>query len=484
MIKKFKLVISPSLVGVALLTTATLAQSQTTSPCAVSGTSANNLAVCSASFLGGSSDDDGSAVEIAPDKTVVFAGTIIGNNFGKIPLNLKAGNSTAYGGNGTIIRTDSSGKTILSVTRLGSAINDMDINRSNGRIAVVGSFGLAVLSSQGNQVAWSRNTNNGAGGGATISAGRRVAVGKNGEVAALFNKQVTVYDGNGNQLGQFTPSGTYVEDVAVDSTTGSVIVTGFSQKDGGGCSQLQVAFIRGYSYNGTLKWKDYDWSHSQAYSANSSCADTRGYRVAIGRDNMLYFAGESAGGNSIYRYNSRNLSANAPNVAFDKYNTAYQTRANQISYYARLNPSTGEIQKGQFALSRLSNNDGNTIKARAITADEKGNVYVSGISAAYIANRSNQTISSQRVGTYTGGDGFLLVIPPDFNSRKIWTGWTGSNSSGGFSSTIYGVSAANGVAAIMASQTGNMITVNPIQRNNPGGKNAFFSVFPSFTVNP
>ncbi|HEY9871959.1 MAG TPA: hypothetical protein V6D12_00890, partial [Candidatus Obscuribacterales bacterium] len=367
---------------------------------------------------------------------------------------------------------------------LGSAINDMDINRSNGRIAVVGSFGLAVLSSQGNQVVWSKNTNNGAGGGSLSSNGRRVAVGKNGEVAALFNKQVTVYGTNGNQLGQFTPSGSYIEDVTVDSATNSVIVTGFSQKNGGGCSQLQVAFIRGYSYTGALKWNNYDWSHSQAHSANRSCADTRGYRVAIGRDNMLYFAGESAGGNSIYRYNPRNLSQNAPNVAFDKYNTAYQTRANHISYYARLNPSTGEIQKGQFALSRLSNNDGNTIRTRAITADEKGNVYVSGISAAYIANRSNQSISSQRLATYSGGDGFLLVVPPDFNSRKIWTAWTGSNSSGGSISTIYGVSAANGVAAILASQTGNMITVNPIQRNNPGGRNAFFSVFPSFSVIP
>jgi len=45
----------------------------------------------------------------------------------------------------------------------------------------------------------------------------------------------------------------------------------------------------------------------------------------LGGDGKLYFAGESAGGNSIYRYDPKYLSVAAPNVKFDPYNHAYNT---------------------------------------------------------------------------------------------------------------------------------------------------------------
>ncbi|HEY9691719.1 MAG TPA: SBBP repeat-containing protein [Oculatellaceae cyanobacterium] len=476
---KKNLAILSSLISLSLTTIVSQVAAQTYPSCSPSGTSATNLVVCSASYLGGSSEDQGSAVEVGSDYSVVFGGTIIGNNFGRTPVNLKAGNSTTSGGNGAIVRTSPNGQQILSVTRLGNSIDDLDVNRSQSTIAVVGDFGLALLSSQANQVLWSKYISTG--GGALASSGRRVAVGTNGEVAALFNKKITIFNQQGTQLGQFTPSGSYVEDIAVDSASGSVIVTGTSQKDGGGCSQLQVAWIRSYSYTGTLKWKNYDWTREQAYSPVNNCADTRGVRVAIGRDNLLYFAGQSAGGNTIFRYNPRNLSSSAPNVKYDQYNDAYNTKSNWITYYSRLAPATGTIQKGQLALTRLGDGRGNSIEPRAITADENGNVYISGTSAAYIANRRDMklSISGQPLGTYNGYEGFMLVVPKEFTSRKVWTAWTGTNSTSVFS-TFAGVSAAKGIAAIMGTSNGKMITVSPIQGNNAGVKDAFFSVFPNF----
>ncbi len=472
-------VILPSLIALSITTIASKVAAQTYPSCSASGTSATNLVVCSASYLGGSSEDQGSAVEVGSDYSVVFGGTIIGNNFGRSPVNLQAGNSTTPGGNGIIVRTSPSGEQILSVTRLGNSIDDLDVNRSQSTIAVVGDFGLALLSSQANQVLWSKYI--GTGGGALASSGRRVAVGTNGEVAALFNKKVTIFDQQGTQLGQFTPSGKYIEDIAVDSASGSVIVTGFSQKDGGGCSKLQVAWIRSYSYSGTLKWTNYDWTREQAYKPVNNCADTRGVRVAIGRDNLLYFAGQSAGGNTIFRSDPKNLTQSAPNVKYDQYNDAYNTKSNWITYYSRLDPATGNIQKGQIALTRLGDGSGNTIQPRGITADENGNVYISGISGAYIANRRDMklSISGQPLGVYNGFEGFLLVVNKEFTSRKVWTTWTGTNSTSAVSN-VFGVSAAKGIAAIMGTSNGKMITVNPIQGNNAGGKDAFFSIFPNF----
>lgn len=457
-------------------TTTTTTTPTGTVPCSPTGGTATNLVVCTASYLGGTSSDTAAGVEIAPDRSVVLAGTLIGNNLNRTPTYLQVPNGPVQG-NGTVLRMDPTGRTPLSITRLGNTIDDLDIDRRTGNIVVAGDFGVAVLNPQATQILWTRNL--GPGGGARASTGRRVAVGSGGQVATLFNKQVRVFDANGNLLGQFGPGGSYAEDVAIDSASGTVIVAGWSQRDGGGCSQLQIAHIRSFSYTGTLKWKNYDWSHAQAYGANSSCADTRGLRVAIGRDNLLYFAGESAGGNSIYRYNPTNLSAAAPNVRYDAYTDPYNTKSNHITYFARMVPATGQILAGQFLLSRLSAGGGNTINPRAITADERGTVYVGGASAASIANRNpvNLSINGQAIGPYSGGDGFLAIIAPDFRSRRIWTTWTGVNTTAA-GSTITGVAAFQGAAATISTSNGNMITVNPLQTSNRGSSDIFFSVFP------
>ncbi len=461
------------LTGLALVSCVTQAGEQGGN-CSATGTTATNLVVCSASYLGGKGDNSGTSVGIAPDRSVVLSGKIIGKNFGLTPINLKAGSSSSSGGNGVMIRMSPTGRKILSVTRLGDIVDELDINRKTGEIAVVGDFGLAVLNSPAKQVLWSKDL--GSGGGATSSAGRRVGVGQNGEIAGLFNHKVTIFDLAGNQIGQFTSAGNFVEDVAIDSKSQTVIVTGFSQKNGGECHQLQVAFIRGYTYTGKLKWQDYDWTQTQAQAANSSCADTRGLRVAIGKDNMLYFAGESAGGNSIYNYNPKNISQKAPNVDIDNYNTPFNTKSNHITYYAKLNPATGAIVVGQFALARRPNDQGNTIRPRAITADEKGNVYIGGESGASIPNRTKLSISGQTLGPYSGGDCFLLVVSPDFSQRKIWTSWTATGSSG----TIFGIAVAKGTASVVMTTAGELIVVNPIQSQRAGENDAFYSVFPSF----
>lgn len=432
----------------------------------------NTLSVSTASFLGGSQDDTLEAVEVTPDKTIVYGGKLADNNFGRTPINLSTVKAVPAGA-GIILRTDSTGKNVLSVSRIGGSVDDLDINRSNGKIATIGDFGLAQLSADGSSVLWSKDISTA--GGATASVGRRLAVAQDGTVAVVANKIVTLFNESGTQVGQFTPAGTYVEDITIDSASSSVIVTGYTQKDGGSCSQLQVAYVRAYSYTGTQKWKSYDWTHAEAAAANSSCADTRGMRIALGRDNKVYFAGESAGGNSIYRYNTKNVSSNAPNIKFDKFNDPFQTSSNHITYYTRLNPASGDQEKGQFNLARLPNNNGNTIRPRAITADESGTVYIGGVSAAFFADRSLQQINGTNIGTYVGGDNFMLVVPSDFLSRANMTTWTN-----GCGAETRSLSAAFGVQVMTAqttSTTCSMMTVNPVQATLGGLKDGFYSVW-------
>lgn len=71
----------------------------------------NNLEVSTASYLGGNGDDRAAGVDIAPDRAIVFAGTFTGEITNTLNSNL-LGN-----GDGTVIRTDGTGREILSVSR-------------------------------------------------------------------------------------------------------------------------------------------------------------------------------------------------------------------------------------------------------------------------------------------------------------------------------------------------------------------------------
>ena len=425
----------------------------------------DNLNVSTASYLGSDTDDFGTAVAISPDRTILFTGQIPHHNFGKTPVNLLGG------GDGVIIQTDRTGKKLLSLTRMGSIIDDIEVNSRTGKIAVVGDFGLALLG-DAQTLLWHQEL--GSGGSATMSNGRRVAMGTDGKIAALFNRKITLFDETGTAVSEFPIPGKFVEDVAIHSPSQSIIITGYSQKDRGGCRQLQVAFIRSYDYQGNLNWTNYDWTHAEAHGGNSSCADTRGNRLTLGLDGNLYFAGESAGGNTIFRYDPRDLSKDAPNVIFDPYNHPYNTASNHITYYARFDPVTGEIKAGQFNLARLSSGRGNTITPRAIAADERGNLYIGGQSAASFANRQESTISGQS-GAYAASDNFVLAVPSDFSTRTFMVSW---NKGCRGNNQVVGIATGYGITAMISDTAGcDMITVNPVQGKPQGGTEILYSVW-------
>jgi hypothetical protein len=143
---------------------------------------------------------------------------------------------------------------------------------------------------------------------------------------------------------------------------------------------VQVAFVDAYDGSGTQVWKAYGWSGKEV-DDRGLMADTRGYRLAMGPDGKLYVAGESAGGNTIWSRRPQDLDAEADLVKGDKYQHAFNTRANHITYVGRLDPETGASEGGTLLLARLSNNRGNTIRPRALAADAEGRIYVGGASA-------------------------------------------------------------------------------------------------------
>jgi hypothetical protein len=379
-----------------------------------------------ASYLGRDGDDAANAVDVSPACEVIVGGRFTGRHLA--PVTTLDG-----GGAGAVLRLDATGRRLLGVTRLAGTVDDLEVRRRGGDIAVATDRGLVLLDPRGGKARWRRP-----------GAVSRVAVGAGGTVAAVSGTTVRVYDAAGAPLSTVRLAGRTVNDVAVDDRSGLVFVTGFRQTGGGRCRPVQIAFLHAYDRAGRLRWTGYD---HPAPRLGDLCADSRGDRVAVGRDGMLYLAGETAGGTSVFSRNARDLARPAPDVVIDRFTQSFNTGSAHHTYVARFDPATGRHLAGQVVIARIDSkgDKGNTITPRAVTADEKGRVYVAGVSAYQIADRGRLTLNGRRLRPYAGGDAWTLVLSADLRTRVLWTVWTD-----GGSGEVRGVAAGNGLAATAA----------------------------------
>lgn len=135
------------------------------------------LDVCTATYLAGRGDDIGTAVAIAADARVWWAGSIAGDDLGVIPFVLPGATD------GAAVRLSSNGRTVESITRFGARIEDIAI-MPDGAVLVGGDAGVALLEPDGAALRWS----------ATPGSVTRVAA-DGATVVALVAGQAHAYDG-------------------------------------------------------------------------------------------------------------------------------------------------------------------------------------------------------------------------------------------------------------------------------------------------
>jgi hypothetical protein len=420
---------------------------------------AHSLQVSSASFVGLALGDRASGIAIAPDCSVIV-GAILGgvsafSDTTHITNPLAPGNT---GTGGSILQLSADGTQLLKRAKIGAAINDIAVNPTNGDIAIASDIGVVVLASDLATVRWSDLS----------QVAARVDIASDGVVVALRGgsqtdavgdrgtaKTYTIYNANGTQRYARTSGYTHVADIAVDAVTQRVFMTGFQQRDGAACSQLQVAWLKAFDYDGVEQWVNYDYARGIA-DATSDCADTRGRRVAVGADGKVYFAATSAGGNSIFRWGPRvadlqaRTAANNVKPDSDQYTDAYNTASNHITYVARYEPLTGAHIVGFKLLTRngdASNRNarGNTIEPRAIAGDADGRFYVAGYAAYQLKNRPLVSLNGNTMAAYAGSDAWALVTSPDATKRETWIAFNN-----GGKGAIRGIAAVRGTAAIAA----------------------------------
>ncbi|MGC5305560.1 hypothetical protein [Micromonospora zamorensis] len=387
---------------------------------------ASALDPTAASYLGRNGADSANAVDISASCEIVVGGRLTGISGGTVT-------TLGKGGAGAVLRLDAAGRKLLGTTRLAGTVEDLEVRRGGGEIAVATDRGVFLLDPDATAARWQR-------GGPTT----RVAVGSTGTVAALAGTTVQVYDLTGATLATIRPAGRTVSDVAVDDRTGLVFVSGFRQVNAGRCVPVQIAYLHAYDRRGKLRWRAYDHA---ADRLGDLCADSRADRIAVGRDGRLYLAGETAGGNTIFNRSAADPSRPAPNVVIDSFTEASNTSNAHLTYLARFDPATGRQLAGQMLLARIDTkgDQGNTIKPYAITADESGRVYAGGVSAYQIAGRSRATLGGDRLAPYAGGDAWVLVLSADLKRRTTWTVFTD-----GGAGAVRGIAAGSGMAAAAA----------------------------------
>ena len=422
----------------------------------------NNLDISAATYLGGSEDDFTDAVDISLDGNLVIVG-------GSLKNAKLGGKETELlgGGDGTIVRYDSQTNQAIATTRLPGRVLDLEVS-NNGDIAVAYEGGIAVLNADATKVKWSKS----------FTDVSRIAISDSGKVGVVRDikggDRAYLFDSNGEQLQEWSTNGgrRHFKDIAVsDQNGGMVVTTGFEQKT----SILQVAFTQALTYEGENLWKNYDFDDEDIYKENL-LADTRGQRVAFGRDGQLYasyYVNGGTGFSIFYRdpYDLTEELTDKRKIETDQYNSPTNVNSIQMLWYGRYDLENGDLIKGQSLLGRRDDGKGNSVNANSITATKDGTVIIAGGAAGKIANRDEQTIEGQPVSEYTPYDGHLAIISPDLTERLSWTPISDSN--GGVVAAVRDEK----IAAVTTTDfEGSQITDNAIQESKGGKKDGYLLV--------
>jgi hypothetical protein len=157
--------------------------------------------------------------------------------------------------------------------------------------------------------------------------------------------------------------------------------------------------------------------------------------VALGRDGKLYFAGFTDGGNAIYGRDPQNIArvlGGTELISTDAYNTPYNiSGAKALAWYGRFNPASGALERGQWLLTRLSDGKGNSISIRAIDAAADGSMLIAGDSSCCMQGRDTMQLNGVTLGSYEGGEPFVLLVRPDFGARELWSALAAPGTSAG-----------------------------------------------------
>jgi hypothetical protein len=415
------------------------------------------------SYLGGPGEDSVVGVAIQDDGTVVLAANLSAPEWGEKKPLLAGG--VQESATGVVVRLSATGRTLLSLTRVASALHDMALDDSGALYLAAGAEGVIKLNASADRVEWKRTSD---------MPCLRVDAGSDGTVAALLENSE-----RSGRIQLFAPDGTAAatipapfnpSDVAIDARRKLVFVCGARSGNTARKEIGSVAYLNAYALDGREAWRNYGFDPA---TPTTFASHTSGERIALGRDGNLYGAFLSVGGSHIFSRHPRSLEESSRLRGNDAYNQGYSTGNTHISFVARFEPETGELLAGQLLLGRDA--DGKATRVTPVggglAADENGRVYFVGKA------HGGGPLSHNAIGTndYSGQEGFLCIFTPDLKQREFFST---------FNAEAYGGSALHAVAAQHGGYAlGGRVDIkskikvfDPIQADGDAGAEGFFAV--------
>ncbi len=308
----------------------------------------------------------------------------------------------------------------------------------------------------------------------------RVAIAPDGHVAAIAGNVVHLFDSDNREIFSKERDYTGVTDIEVLSCGEQqfVYVTSFRNATftdlNNRRNPVQIARLEALDFTGNVQWSLFGDS---AETIKQNVADTRLYKVTLGRDGYLYIAGESAGTATIFRWRGEPMTEaeqtgqTDPFLSrIDPYSRLHNSGAAHLPYYARVHPTEGRLVSAQMSFPRKSDTKANAMRLGDIAASADGTLYFGGAASASIANRENLTLNGVPVGSYSGKDQTWMAIAPDFQTREFWTVLAKESGKG----IVQGVDAGYGYSAAISNVESGSV---PVTTGEEIG-----SVFLSFTA--
>jgi hypothetical protein len=438
------------------------------------------------SYLGGNADDQARGVGLLANGEIVVAGLFSNlQTPGAIQVlrpGTGTGNPAALAANpGKLLKLSADGRKVLVDLTVGNRIDDLEVLANKDRLVVSGDFGVAMVKPSTMQVLWSAQLPEAIGNGRSEGGQTRVSIDARGRVIALRAKVLTLFDSNGGVVKKLSIDRDYVNDVVFDAARGQVYVVGFANRRNANDSgnPVQIPFLYAYSSSDLkFRWRTWDYnanlltpSASAGSAPENNMADCRIYRVIMGGDGKIIVLGESAGGNSVFRWNGKDFTT-ATRIKYDAYSDTYNSKSPHLLYFAKLDGNNGNVLAGQFAVPRLTSGLANTFRGRdgTLASDAKGNIYIGGISADGIPQRNENRINGVPVARYSPYDMTFLQVSADLQQRIRWTPFGIAPGGGG---SLNGIAISNDRAVVVGSASfGNLYTTPGalvMQPFNPAG---------------
>lgn len=328
-----------------------------------------------------------------------------------VGLNSELGDGS---GPGQLLLLASDASVIVSALRLPGQLLGMSAvgGSSSNRVAFVTNTTIGVADMVSGAIAWQLPDS---------ASSKSVDASTDGStIVVACNKDVRLLGAtDGTLLRQVTLARDYVTDVAISSSHGSFYVTGFDNKRLPSGSPVQVAWLVAYAItDGSFRWQRFGFNGADL-SAN--IADTRLYRVKLGGDGQtLDLLGESAGSQTIFRFDGLAVSGPVMLTSIDFFTDLWNTASAHISYAARVDAATGAILASQLTMARLPDGKSNTFRNGDIASDADGRLFFGGACTYQMAQRDALTVNGVPVGPYKAADPAFVALSPDLKARYTW----------------------------------------------------------------